>query len=124
MINFDNVSKRYPEGQEALSKLNFTIDKGEMAFITGKSGAGKSTLLKLIMLMKKLSQGQLIVNGQNLKQISSHQLPCHRRQIGVVFQDHQRYLTKQFLIMWPFRFISDGTDIQKPSTDSGPLWIR
>jgi cell division transport system ATP-binding protein len=89
MINFDNVSKRYPDGHEALSKLNFTIDKGEMAFITGKSGAGKSTLLKLIMLMEKPSQGQLIINGQNLKQISSRQLPYHRRQIGVVFQDHQ-----------------------------------
>ncbi|MBQ14798.1 MAG: cell division ATP-binding protein FtsE [Gammaproteobacteria bacterium] len=89
MIKFDNVSKRYPGGQEALSNLSFTIEKGEMAFITGKSGAGKSTLLKLIMLIEKPSQGQIVVNGLNLRQISSRQIPYHRRQIGVVFQDHQ-----------------------------------
>lgn len=89
MIQFDAVSKRYPNGHEALNKLSFQIDSDEMVFLTGHSGAGKSTLLKLIMLMERPSSGQVIVNGQNLKSLGSRQIPFHRRNIGVVFQNHQ-----------------------------------
>jgi len=89
MITFDDVSKRYPGGQEALSHISFTLGQGELAFLTGHSGAGKSTLLKLIMHMELPSSGQVIVNGQNLARLSRRQLPYYRRQIGVVFQDHQ-----------------------------------
>ena len=64
MIKFDNVSKRYVDGKEALSEINFDISKGEMAFVTGHSGAGKSTLLKLILAIEKSSSGQLIVNDR------------------------------------------------------------
>lgn len=89
MIKFDGVSKRYPGGQEALSNVGFHLERGELAFLTGHSGAGKSTLLKLIMLMERASQGQVIINGQNLQRLSRRQLPWFRRHIGVVFQDHQ-----------------------------------
>ena len=51
MICFDNVSKRYSEGYDALLGVSFELQSGELAFLTGHSGAGKSTLLKLIMLM-------------------------------------------------------------------------
>ena len=53
MIRFDNVSKRYPSGQEALHELSFELAQGEMAFVTGHSGAGKSTLLRLIALLQQ-----------------------------------------------------------------------
>jgi cell division transport system ATP-binding protein len=89
MIKFDDVSKRYPSGQEALSHVSFHLDDGELAFLTGHSGAGKSTLLKLVMLMELPSSGQVIVNGQNLNKITRRQLPYYRRNIGLVFQDHQ-----------------------------------
>jgi len=89
MIKFDNVSKRFAGGHEALKQVNFHLRKGEMAFLTGRSGAGKSTLLKLIMLMEKASQGQVIVYGKNCSAIASSQIPFYRRRIGVVFQDHQ-----------------------------------
>lgn len=89
MIKFDNVSKRYVDGREALSEINFDIHKGEMAFVTGRSGAGKSTLLKLILAIEKSTTGQLIVNGVNINRLSRRQVPFHRRQIGAVFQDHQ-----------------------------------
>lgn len=89
MIKFDGVSKRYPGGQEALSHIDFHLAKGELAFLTGHSGAGKSTLLKLIMQMEKASTGQVFVNGQNLNRLSRRQLPYFRRNIGLVFQDHQ-----------------------------------
>ena len=89
MIKFDNVSKKYVDGKDALSEINFDISKGEMAFVTGHSGAGKSTLLKLILAIEKSSSGQLIVNGVNVNRLSRRQIPFHRRQIGAVFQDHQ-----------------------------------
>lgn len=89
MIRFDQVSKRYPGGHEALNRLSFELAEGEMAFLTGHSGAGKSTLLKLIMLMERASQGQVWANGQNLSRLSNRQIPALRRQIGVVFQNHR-----------------------------------
>ncbi|WP_439134646.1 cell division ATP-binding protein FtsE [Pseudomaricurvus sp.] len=89
MIRFDQVSKRYPGGHEALSRLSFEVDRSEMVFLTGHSGAGKSTLLKLIMLMERPSQGQVFVNSQNLNRLTSRQIPQLRRQVGVVFQNHQ-----------------------------------
>lgn len=89
MIEFDNVSKRYPDGHEALSQVSFALDGGEMAFLTGHSGAGKSTLLKLIMLMERPSGGQLLVNGKNLSRLHKSQIPYYRRRVGVVFQNHQ-----------------------------------
>ncbi len=89
MITFDDVSKRYPGGHDALRQVSFELNNGEMAFLTGRSGAGKSTLLKLIMLMEIASQGQILVNGKNLNRMPRHQIPTYRRRIGVVFQDHQ-----------------------------------
>ncbi|MEP5765803.1 MAG: cell division ATP-binding protein FtsE [Halieaceae bacterium] len=89
MITFDRVSKRYPEGHEALAEVSFNIDSDELVFLTGHSGAGKSTLLRLIMLMERPSRGQVLVNGQNLKGLRASQIPQLRRQIGVVFQNHQ-----------------------------------
>lgn len=89
MIRFDNVSMRYPGGFEALSRVSFCLERGEMAFLTGHSGAGKSTLLKLIMLMERASQGQVFVGDQNLNRMAVDQIPYLRRKIGVVFQNHQ-----------------------------------
>ena len=89
MITFDNVSKRYPGGHQALNQVSFGLEDGEMAFLTGRSGAGKSTLLKLLMVMEKPSQGQIVVDGKNLGRLPHQQIPYYRRRIGVVFQDHQ-----------------------------------
>lgn len=89
MIRFDQVSKRYSSGHEALSRVSFELARGEMAFLTGHSGAGKSTLLKLMMLMERPSQGQVLINGQNLNRLRKGQIPHFRRNVGVVFQNHQ-----------------------------------
>ncbi len=89
MIKFDNVSKHYEVGRDALSGISFELGKGEIAFVTGHSGAGKSTLLKLILLLEKCSSGQVFVNGENLNRITAKRIPQHRRRIGTVFQDHQ-----------------------------------
>ena len=87
MIRFDNVSKRYREGHDALVNVNFELAAGEMAFLTGHSGAGKSTLLKLIMLIERSSRGQVLIGNRVLDQVTRSQIPYLRRQIGVVFQN-------------------------------------
>lgn len=89
MISFNQVSKRYESGQEALLGVSFEIAAGEMVFLTGHSGAGKSTLMKLIMLMERATTGQVLVGGRNLNRLSRRQVPYHRREVGVVFQNHQ-----------------------------------
>lgn len=89
MIRFDSVTKRYPTGQEALSNINFYLPAGKMAFLTGHSGAGKSTFLKLITAIEHCSRGQIIIHNINVSKISNRRIPHLRRQIGIIFQDHQ-----------------------------------
>ncbi len=88
MIRFDNVSKRYPGGHEALSNVSFHLPRGEMAYLTGHSGAGKSTLLKLIALIERPSRGNLLLDGVNLSSVSNSKVPYLRRNIGIIFQNH------------------------------------
>ena len=89
MIRFDNVAKRYATGHEGLSGVDLHLAPGEMAFITGHSGAGKSTLLKLIGLLERATRGQVWVNGRNLNKLSNRDVPYHRREVGMIFQDHR-----------------------------------
>ena len=89
MIHFEDVSKRYENGYEALKHVNFHLPKGEMAFLTGHSGAGKSTLLKLIALIERSSRGNVFVNGNNLGRTTRSAIAYHRRRLGIIFQDHQ-----------------------------------
>lgn len=89
MVSFSAVAKRYPGGQEALKNVTFSLDAGELAFLTGRSGAGKSTLLKLIPGIERPSAGSVIVNGQNVATLKRAALPYLRRNIGLVFQDQK-----------------------------------
>jgi cell division transport system ATP-binding protein len=89
MISFDNVTKRYPGGHEGLSNVSFHIEAGEMVFLTGHSGAGKSTLLKLIGLLERSTRGQVRVAGRNLTRLKRRLIPYHRRDVGMIFQDHR-----------------------------------
>ncbi|WP_110631966.1 cell division ATP-binding protein FtsE [Salinicola salarius] len=89
MIAFEHVGKRYGGRFEALADINFRVERGEMLFLTGHSGAGKSSLLRLIMRLERPSRGRVLVAGHDLDQLHISQIPYYRRQIGVVFQDHQ-----------------------------------
>lgn len=89
MIRFDNVTKRYDGGREALRGVSLEVAPGELIFLTGHSGAGKSTLLKLIALIERPTRGQVLFEGRNIGRMSDRAIPRHRRQIGMVFQDHK-----------------------------------
>ncbi len=86
MIKFEEVNKRYPGGFEALSQINFSLEKGEMLFLTGHSGAGKSTLLKLIAMLETPSSGQITVNGIRLNQLKKQNIAAYRSNLGITFQ--------------------------------------
>ena len=82
MIRFEHVSKRYPEGINALTDVNFALAPGEMAFLTGHSGAGKSTLLRLILMLEQATRGQVVVDERNLSRVSMRLAPRVRQRIG------------------------------------------
>ena len=87
MINFDKVVKKY-QAKTALADVSFSIEAGEMAFITGHSGAGKSTLLSLIPAIEKPDHGSVLVDGKDIAKLKESRLPHLRRRIGFVFQQH------------------------------------
>jgi cell division transport system ATP-binding protein len=89
MIKLSHVTKRYPNGHEALQDVSFDIEAGEMVFVAGHSGAGKSTLFKLITRIEKPTSGQIFVDQQNLTRLPERKIPALRRDIGVIFQDHK-----------------------------------
>ena len=94
MIRFEDVSKTYPGGQLALNRVNFNVAPGEMVFLTGHSGAGKSTMLKLISLMERPSVGKVRINGHDLSSITRSDIAYIRRDIGMIFQNHQLLMDK------------------------------
>ncbi len=89
MLKFEHVSKRYPDAGEALTDVSFHLQRGEMAFLTGRSGAGKSTLLKLIAMMEQCTRGNIFLDGQNISRISERKIPYMRRNLGLIFQDYK-----------------------------------
>ena len=86
MIHFQEVSKHY-ENHTALRRITFSIQKGEMAFITGPSGSGKTTLLKLIYIAEKPDEGKITIANWKTEKLKESTIPLLRRSIGVVFQD-------------------------------------
>ena len=73
VLRFENVSKTYSGPHNALSDISFSVNAGEMLFVTGHSGAGKSTLLKLIHLSERATRGTVLVNDKNLAKITYSQ---------------------------------------------------
>jgi cell division transport system ATP-binding protein len=86
MIHFQNVTKDY-DNQTAIRNISFSVDKGEMIFLTGPSGSGKSTLMKLIYLAEKPDNGDITIAGWETSRLKESGIPAVRRNIGIVFQD-------------------------------------
>ena len=75
MIEFRNVSKVYDTGTEAVHNANFTINKGDFAFLVGSSGSGKSTLIKLILKEEEPTKGNIIINGKDTTFLKPKRIP-------------------------------------------------
>ena len=113
LLRFDAVSKNYPGGHAALTEVGFSVEAGEMVFITGHSGAGKSTLLRLIHLSERPTRGTVLVSDRNLAKVRGRQVAMHRRQIGVVHQDHRLILERSVFENVALPLLISGTPSQE-----------
>lgn len=84
IIEFENVSYAYPDGHKIFDNLSFQINAGERVGLVGPSGAGKSTLISLIQRLDDVQSGQILIDGQQIDQVSQDSL---RGKIAVVPQD-------------------------------------
>ncbi len=82
-----NVSKEFADGNKVLRNINLTINNGEFVFLVGSSGAGKSTIIKLLLKEMEPTTGTIIVGDKDITKYKRREIPFHRRNIGVVFQD-------------------------------------
>ena len=90
LISLEHVSKVYPKGtRPALDDINLDIDRGDFVFLVGASGSGKTTLLSLLLREEEVTDGEIRVAGNDLRRLSSRQVPHYRRSIGFIFQDYK-----------------------------------
>src|SRR5256712_1639495 len=94
LIALDDVSKRYPNGTQALRDVDLSIDSGDFIFLVGSSGAGKSTLIRLLIREEVPSSGKVWVDGQDVVRMRRSHVPRLRRKVGVVFQDFKLLPTR------------------------------
>ncbi len=88
MIKFENVTATYTENVGVFN-LSFHIPKGELIFLMGPTGAGKSTVLRAIYRDISITDGTLLINGEDVGKIRRRHVPRFRRKIGMVFQDYR-----------------------------------
>ncbi len=97
MIEFKNISKHYQlKGQtiRALDQINLTIPNGSIFGIIGYSGAGKSTLIRLINLLERPNEGQVVINQKDFTALDARSLRQERANIGMIFQHFNLLQTK------------------------------
>jgi cell division transport system ATP-binding protein len=87
VVVLHDVTKRYPNGREALKDVDLVVPEGDFVFLVGPSGAGKSTLMKLLIRDELATRGDVVIDGYDLARIKRRQVPRIRRKIGTVFQD-------------------------------------
>ena len=87
VLVLNDVTKRYPNGREALRDVDLVIPEGDFVFLVGPSGAGKSTLMRLIIRDELATQGEVFFDGENLARLPRRKVARVRRKIGAVFQD-------------------------------------
>ena len=99
MIEFRNVSKVYDTGTEAVHNANFTINKGDFAFLVGSSGSGKSTLIKLILKEEEPTSGNIIINGKDTTFLKPKRVPSFAMYIVRATPKHIRRQVPMVLAM-------------------------
>jgi phosphonate transport system ATP-binding protein len=86
MIEFNHVSKVYPNGTIGLKDIHLKIQPGEFVVIVGLSGAGKSTMLRSINRLHEITDGEILIDGKSITAAKGRQLREMRRGIGMIFQ--------------------------------------
>ncbi len=87
-IVFENVFFKYPDGREAIRDFSLSIKAGEKIALVGENGAGKTTLIKLLLRLYDPTQGRILIDGVDLRELD---LVSWRQSISAVFQDFGQY---------------------------------
>lgn len=118
MIEAYHLSKIYSRGVHALRDLSLTVERGEFVFLTGPSGAGKSTLLRLLLRQELPTEGELIVDDEDLVVMRPRRVQAYRRRVGFVFQDFKLIPTKTVLdnVSFVLRVIGTSPSAQRRRT--------
>jgi cell division transport system ATP-binding protein len=116
MIEFKHVNKRFPPNVSALTDVSFSVQRGELIYLAGPSGAGKSMILKMIAAMEKPTDGQVLVNGQDIAQLKSASLPYFRRNLGLILQEHALLLDRTVLANVMLPLLISGASKQDART--------
>jgi cell division transport system ATP-binding protein len=87
MIRFDNVTKIYKGGVDALRDISLEIGRGDFVFLVGPSGSGKTTFLRLLLREEVPDEGRIWVAGRDIGELTHWRVPYLRRNLGCVFQD-------------------------------------
>jgi phosphonate transport system ATP-binding protein len=87
LLEVENLRQIYPNGHEALKRVSFRADAGEIVAVIGRSGAGKSTLLRCVNGLETVTEGDIRVDGQSVVGATPDQLAKMRRRIGFVWQE-------------------------------------
>ncbi|MEX2028222.1 MAG: cell division ATP-binding protein FtsE [Candidatus Curtissbacteria bacterium] len=122
MIQFESVTKKYPNGQIAVDDVNLKVDDGEFIFLVGPSGAGKTSLLRLFTREIWPTSGRILFNGEDILKIPPSKIPYLRRKIGTIFQDFKLLLTRTIFenVAVPLEVLSKS-DKEIEETVSGVL---
>ena len=104
MISLQNITKHYPGGIHALNGVSIDIDDGDIFGIIGISGAGKSTLVRCVNLLERPTSGRVIVDGQDVTDLTGAALRAYRRRVAMIFQGFGLLLQKTALdnVCFPF----------------------
>jgi osmoprotectant transport system ATP-binding protein len=116
MIEFEDVTKVYPDGTKAIEDISFTVEEGTTTVLVGPSGCGKTTSMKLVNRLEEPTEGTVYVNGTDNQELDKIDL---RRTIGYVIQeiglfDHmtvgENIATVPELVGWDQSRIDDRVD--------------
>ncbi|MFD1735534.1 phosphonate ABC transporter ATP-binding protein [Bacillus salitolerans] len=97
MIEFKNLSLVYPNGTKGLKNVNIKINEGEFVVIVGLSGAGKSTFIRSINRLVTPTEGQLLVENEDILKLNGSGLRKLRTRVGMIFQNYN--LVKRSTVM-------------------------
>jgi putative ABC transport system ATP-binding protein len=110
MLTINNLHKSYPIGDRSLHVLkgiNLTVDEGEMVAIMGSSGSGKSTLLNIIGMLDEADEGEYILDGVPIKNLTEKKAAIYRNKfLGFIFQSFNliNYKTAQENVSLPLYY--------------------
>src|SRR6266480_506146 len=115
-IVLDGVSKRFPDGFEAVKNMNLDVQDGEFMILVGPSGCGKSTALRMIAGLEDITEGELRIGDQVVNQVAPRE-----RDIAMVFQNYALYphMTVRENMAFPLRLAKvDPAEIRKRVMDA------